>query len=90
MYQLVYYYTETINNQETMCKKYNGSYNNTKFRLRKNALHYLREIVQTEYRKEDFGTEEIVGGINCYKSEKIENEGRKIIEITIKVEKVGQ
>lgn len=83
MYTLVYYYRETVDNRRNEYKKYNGG----QFRLRKNALHYLREIVQSEYREEDFGTEEIKDGINCYKSEKIENGGRKIIEITIKVEK---
>ena len=84
MYQLVYYYRETVDNRRNEFKKYNGGYS---FRLKRNALHYLREIVQSEYREEGFGTEEIVGGINCYKSEKIENGGRKIIEMTIKVEK---
>lgn len=84
MYKLVYHYRETVDNRRNEYKKYNGS---AQFRLRRNALHYLREIIQSEYREEDFGTEEIVGGINCYKSEKIENGGRKIIEITIKVEK---
>ncbi len=88
MYQLVYYYRETVDGRRNEYKKYNGCYSCAKFRLRKNALHFLREIVQNEYREEGFGTEEIVSGINCYKSEKIENDGRKIIEITIKVEKI--
>lgn len=85
MYTLVHYYRETVDNRRNEYKKYNGG---TQFRLKRNALHYLREIVQSEYREEGFGTEEIVGGIRCYKSEKIENGGRKIIGITIKVEKV--
>lgn len=88
MYTLVYYYRETVDNRRNMYKKYNGGYSNTKFRLKRNALHFLREIVQNEYREDGFGTEEIKGGLYCYKSEKIENDGRKIIEITIKVEKV--
>ena len=88
MYQLVYYYRETIDNHRNEYKKYNGGYSSAKFRLRKNALHFLREIIQIEYREEGFATEEIKGGINCYNSEKIKNGGRKIIEITIKVEKV--
>ena len=90
MYQLVYYVTETIERKgnerpEVFENEYHYS---NEFRLRRNALHYLLEIVQSEYREDGFGTEQIVGGINCYKSEKIENGGRKIIEITIKVEKV--
>lgn len=89
MYQLVYYYRETVDNRRNVYKKYKSG-DSAKFRLRRNALHYVREIVKSYYREEGFGTEEIVGGINCYKSEKIENEGRKIIEITVKVEKVGR
>ena len=87
MYQLVYYYRETVDNRRNVYKKYNGGYS-TQFRLKRNALHYLREIVQSECREDGFGTEETSGGIYCYKSEKIENGGRKIIEMTIKVEKV--
>lgn len=83
MYQLVYYYRETTGNEV-----FETEYQIEEFRLRRNALHYLLEIVQSDYRAEGYGTEQIVGGINCYKSEKIENGGRKIIEIKIKVEKV--
>lgn len=83
MYQLVYYYRETTSNEVI-----EREYHSNEFRLRRNALHYLREIVQSEYREEGFGTEEITSGINCYKSEKIENGRKKIIEITIKVEKI--
>lgn len=88
MYQLVYYYRETTGN-EVIEKKYQSG-DSAKFRLRRNALHYVREIVQSYYREEGYGTEETVGGINCYKSEKINNEKRKIIDLTVKVEKVGQ
>ena len=83
MYQLVYYYKETTGS-EVIEKKYHSC----EFRLRRNALHYLLEIIQSEYREKEYGTEQIKGGISCYKSEKIENGGRKIIEVTIKVEKV--
>ena len=57
------------------------------FRLRKNALHYVFDIIQSEYRADGYGTEPIVGGINCYKSEKTEGGDRKIIEVRVKVEK---
>lgn len=83
MYQLVHYYRETTGSEII-----EREYHSNEFRLRKNALHYLREIVQSEYREEDFGTEQIVGGINCYKSEKTDSGERKIIEMKIKVEKV--
>lgn len=83
MYQLVYYYRETTGNK-VIEKEYRNKF---EFRLRRNALHYLLEIIQNEYRENGYGTEQIVGGINCYKSEKTENGDRKIIEMRIKVEK---
>lgn len=85
MYQLVYYYRETTGS-EVIEKEYQSG-DNAKFRLRRNALHYLLEIVQSYYREEGWGTEQIVGGINCYKSEKASNGNRRIRELRIKVEK---
>ena len=84
MYQIIYYYRETVDNRRNV---YNRHETAGKFRLRKNALHYIREIIKQNYIEQGFATEEIVGGINCYKSEKIENGGKKIIELTIKAEK---
>lgn len=57
------------------------------FRLRRNALHYLFDIVQNEYREKGYATETRVGSLYCYKSDKTEKENRKITEILIKVEK---
>lgn len=85
MYQLVYYYKETTGSEVI-----EREYNSNEFRLRRNAIHFLLDIVQSEYREDGYGTEQIKGGINCYKSEKTDSGERKIIEITIKVEKVGQ
>lgn len=83
MYQLVYYYKETTGSkiiEEKPRKLF-------EFRLRRNALHFLFEIIQNEYREKEYGTEQMVGGISCYKSEKTESGERKIIEVKIKVEK---
>lgn len=85
MYQLVMYQKETTGSEVI-----EREYHNEKFRLRKNALHYLFDIIQSEYRENGYGTEQIVGGISCYKSEKTENGDRKITEIIIKAEKVGR
>lgn len=57
------------------------------FRLRRNALHYLFDIVQNEYRERGYATEVRVDSLYCYKSDKTDDENRKIIEILIKVEK---
>jgi len=57
------------------------------FRLRRNALHYLLDIVQNEYREDGYATEVRAGSLYCYKSDKTEEGNRKITEILIKVEK---
>lgn len=57
------------------------------FRLRRNALHYLYDIVQSEYRQKGYATEKRVGGLYCYKSDKTTEGKREVTEILIKVEK---
>ena len=84
MYKIVEH--QTITNNTEVFK--NESEYIKSFRLRKNALHYVLEIMQSELRKEGYGTEPIVGGINCYKSEKTSKGNRIITEVVIKVEKV--
>ena len=83
MYAIVYYYKET-EGQSVIEKEYHRG---EVFRLRRNALHYVLDIVQSDYRENGYGTEPMAGGINCYKCEKTENGERKIVEIKIKVEK---
>jgi hypothetical protein len=83
MYKIVEH--QTVTNGTTVFK--NESEYIKSFRLRRNALHYILEIMQSDLRKEGFGTEPIVGGINCYKSEKTSKGNRIITEIVIKVEK---
>ena len=57
------------------------------FGLRRNALHYLFDIIQSEYRERGYATEIRAGSLYCYKSDKHAQGDRKIIEILIKVEK---
>lgn len=86
MYKLNYYSKLTTG---LASKEQNFEYTGTgeTFRLRRNALHYLFDIVQNEYRAMDYATEKRVGSLYCYKSEKTAEGDRKIIEILIKVEK---
>lgn len=58
------------------------------FRLRRNALHYLRKEVQNDYRESGYTTEIRVGGIFCYKSKLTEKGKRETEKVIIKVEKV--
>lgn len=86
MYKLNYYCktTEGLGSKE---QKYEYLGMGECFRLRRNAIHYLFEIVQNEYISMGFSTEKRVGSLYCYKSEKTANGDRNIKEILIKVEK---
>ena len=85
MYTVVYNRKETCNNQSvTEVHEYPHQ-----FRLKRNAVHWIREIVQSDFRTEGYSTEPISkGGISCYKSEKTPEGNRKYIEFTVEVKKV--
>lgn len=86
MYKLNYYsksIADNVNKEQGF--EYNGE--GETFRLRRNALNYLYDIVQSEYRERGYATEKRVGSLYCYKSIKTDGSNRKIIEILIKVEK---
>lgn len=87
MYKLVYYIkkTEGLTSKEQEYKRYER--NGEEFRLRRNALHYVMDIVKEEYIGEGYATEPRVGGIYCYKSERTAKGDREITEIMVKVEK---
>lgn len=87
MYRIVYYIkrTEGLTAKEQEYKRYES--NGAEFRLKKNALHYVLDIMQNKYRGEGYATEPRVGGIYCYKNEKTANGDREITEIIVKVEK---
>lgn len=86
MYKLVYNYKETEEDKVLVEKEY---FFGDTFRLKRFAVHYLLDIIQSEYRKEGYGTEQITGGaIYCYKSELTAEKKRKAIEWTICVKKI--
>lgn len=86
MYKLNYYSKSIADNANKEQKfEFNGE--GETFRLRRNAMHYLYDIVQSEYRERGYATEKRVGSLYCYKSIKTDEGNRKIIEILIKVEK---
>ena len=86
MYKLNYYSKIT---EGLASKEQNFEYTGTgeTFRLRRNALHYLFDIAQSEYVSMGYTTEKRVGSLYCYKSEKTDEGNRRIMEILIKVEK---
>lgn len=86
MYKLNYYSKSIADNANKEQKfKYNGE--GETFRLRRNALNYLFDIVQSEYRERGYTTEKKVGSLYCYKRVNTAEGNQKIIEIMIKVEK---
>lgn len=86
MYKLNYYKKSITDNREKE-EVFNYLGMGEFFRLRRNALHYLYDVVQSEYRENGYATEKRVGGLYCYKSEKTTEGKREITEILIKVEK---
>ena len=62
MYTLVYYVKRTENE-----KVYEDRYPGEEFRLKKNALHFLREISKECYIKNGYIVEDVRNGLNCYK-----------------------
>lgn len=86
MYKLNYYskLTEGLASKE---QKFEYTGTGETFRLRRNAMNYLFDIVQNEYRAMNYATEKRVGSLYCYKSEKTAEGDRRVTEILIKVEK---
>lgn len=59
------------------------------FRLKRDAVHYVRAIIQNIYREEGYATELIAkGGISCLKTEISPTGNRIEREFTIEVKKV--
>lgn len=86
MYKLNYYSKSIVDNANKE-QKFEYNIEGETFRLRRNALHYLFDTVQSEYKKRGYTTEERAGSLHCYKSIKTDESNRKTIEVLIKVEK---
>lgn len=83
MYTLVYYVKRTENE-----KVYVNKYPCEEFRLKKNALQFLREISKECYIESGHAVEDVKNGLNCCKSEKNANGVRETIETRIRIEKI--
>lgn len=83
MYTLVYYVKRT-EGEKVNENKYPGE----EFRLKKNALHFLREISKECYIESDYAVEDVKNGLNCYKSKKNAKGVRETIEMRIRIEKI--
>ena len=83
MYTLVYHVRRTENE-----KVYENKYPGEEFRLKKNALRFLREISKECYIENDYTVEDVKNGLNCYKSKKNAKGVREIIETRVRIEKI--
>lgn len=83
MYTLVYYVKRTESE-----KVYENKYPGEEFRLKKNALHFMREISKQCYIESGYAVEDVKNGLNCYKSKKNAKEVREIIVTRVRIEKI--
>lgn len=84
MYKVVFNRMETCNGQST---KEVHEYPH-QFRLKRKAVHYVREIVQSDFIKEGYETELIAkGGISCFKTEITPKGVKNDIEFIVEVKK---
>ena len=83
MYTLVYYVRRTENE-----KVYENEYHGEEFRLKREALHFLREITKECYIENKHVIEDVKNGLNCYKSIKNAKGVRETIDTRIRIEKI--
>ena len=82
MYTLVYYVRKTKSE-----KVYENKYPGEDFRLKKNALHFLREISKECYIENGYTVEDVKNGLNCYKNIKDSEGKRETIETRVRIER---
>ena len=83
MYTLVYHVRRTENE-----KVYENEYPGEDFRLKKNALRFLREISKECCTENEYIVEDVKNGLNCYKSRKNAEGVRETIETRIRIERI--
>lgn len=83
MYTLVYYVRRTENENV-----YENEYPGEEFRLKKDALHFVRKISKECYIEKDYAVEDVKNGLNCYKSTKNAEGIRETIETRVRIEKI--
>lgn len=83
MYTLVYYVRRTEDE-----KVYENEYPGEEFRLKKNALHFMREISKEYYIENGYAVEDVKNGLNCYNSKKNAKGVRETIETRVRIKKI--
>ena len=82
MYTLVYYVRRTESEEV-----YENNYPGEDFRLKKNALRFLREIQKECYIENGYIVEDVKNGLNCYKSKRNAKGLKETIEMRIRIER---
>lgn len=83
MYTIVYYVKRTENGNV-----YENKYPGEEFRLKKDALHFLRGITKECRIENGYTVEDVKNGLDCYKSKKNAKGVRETIEQRIRIEKI--
>lgn len=83
MYQLVYYVRKTEDE-----KVYENEYQGEEFRLKKDAVHFMRKISKECYIENGYTVEDVKNGLNCYKNKMSNKGGRETIETRARIEKI--
>lgn len=83
MYTLVYYVKRTENGQT-----YDYEYPCEEFRLKKDALHFMRGRSKEGYIERGYAVEDVKNGLNCYRNKMNAEEVRETVEIRVRIEKI--
>nr|DAV13974.1 MAG TPA: hypothetical protein [Microviridae sp.] len=83
MYTLIYYVRKTKSE-----KVYENKYLGEDFRLKKDALRFLREISKECYIENGYTIEEVKNGMNCYRNRKDARGKSETIETRVRIERM--
>lgn len=83
MYTLVYYVKRTESE-----KVYENKYPGEEFRLKKDALHFMRGIIKECRIENGYAVEDVKNGLNYYKSKKNAKGVIETIETRVRIEKI--
>ena len=83
MYTLVYYVRKTEGNEV-----FENEYHGEEFRLKRDALRFLRKVSKEGYIENGYTVEDVKNGLNCYKSRMNDKEERETLEMHARIEKI--
>ena len=89
MYQLVYYVRTTEHGKDFENEQvYENEYLGVEFRLKRDALRYMREMSKECYTENGHIVEDVKNGLNCHKSIMNAKGIRETNETRVRIEKI--